>query len=174
MRRAFAVAALGILASCKGTSEPRPQMPADVHDADAASATAPVAHGPLDAPVLHVVLSEPGFAAASELEYAHKYAEAAKALQAARAGVTTVDAWAIDYVLGRLQAAAGDDEAASASFDASAAVAASPIVDYARLRAAQARVSRAANASHYLFEHISPQFVLSKNGCWRQGDSSAR
>ena len=149
MRRAFAVAALGILASCKGTSEPRPQMPADVHDADAASATAPVAHGPLDAPVLHVVLSEPGFAAASELEYAHKYAEAAKALQAARAGVTTVDAWAIDYVLGRLQAAAGDDEAASASFDASAAVAASPIVDYARLRAAQAweRRGSAAEAS---------------------------
>ena len=138
MRAVVAFSALAILAGCKGTSEPRPQMPADVHDADASSAVPGAAHGPLDAPVLRVVLSEPRFAAASELEYAHQYAAAAKALQDARAGVTTVEAYAIDYVVGRLQAAAGDDEAAATAFDASAAVSTSPIVDYARLRAAQA------------------------------------
>ena len=138
MRRRCVVVALGILAGCKGTAEPRPQLPADVHDADASSAPAAAVRGPLDAPVLRVVLSEPRFAAASELEVAHRYAEAAKALSDARAGVTTVDAYAIDYVLGRLEAAAGDDEAAAASFDASAAVSGSPLVDYARLRAAQA------------------------------------
>ncbi len=69
---------------------------------------------------LRPVLLDPQMAGAAELEQQKRYADAAKAVGAARANLApgALEPCAVDYVVGRLAALGGDDALAGQAFDA--------------------------------------------------------
>jgi soluble lytic murein transglycosylase len=144
------VAALG---ACRGEG-------ASPKAADVATTAADAGTNASDAPAsmegripLRPVMQDPRMTAAAELEQQKKYADAAKALAAARAGLPAgaLEPCAVDYAIGRLAALGGDDALAAQAFDAASAPTdaggACALHDYAALHAAEAFERRGDPAS---------------------------
>lgn len=143
-----------VVAACRGgNAEPKA---ADVATtaADASSFAVDGGASMEGRTALRPVLADPRMEAAAALERDKKYADAAKAVVAARAGVPdgALEPCAIDYVVGRLAAQGGDDALALQSFDAASSggdggADGCGLRDYARLHAAEALERRGDPAS---------------------------